>query len=507
MKIRNLIPAALMLAGTFIGCSKFLEVEPVGSETLSNFFQNEEQALRAVTAVYDVTGWEYSQQINEWVLGDICSDDAAKGGYGSSDHPEWDQLKAFEADGSNPVMFRQFSEMYQGIYRANMCLERIPGIDMDEDLQARLIAECYYLRAYFYFNLVKVFGGVPIVDHVLSKDEFNLSRNTIEACWTFIESDLDSAINGLPVKSGYDSEDMGRATLGAAQSLLLKVYVYQKKWSAAEAMGLTVIGSGEYALEPDYHDIFTEAHENGSESVFEIQHLVDPNDNWGDDNEGQETSVFQGGIDWEWWQYEAWGWGFVCPTKDLVDEFESEDPRLGATVIADGDVIWEGNDGDIIADNTMSETGYLNRKYQIEYGVEANESNSPANWRVIRYSDVLLMTAEAANELGDDSIARDLVNQVRTRAKNSIADPSGLDLDTVLVAVTTTSMDTLRTAIWHERRVELALEGLRFFDIVRQGRGATLLSGNGFAAGKNELFPIPSSEIALNPNLKQNPGY
>jgi hypothetical protein len=292
----------------------------------------------------------------------------------------------------------------------------------------------------------------------------------------------------LPEKNAYPASDLGRATKGAANALLAKAYIFQSKWADALASSATVIQSGQYDLEPNYGDIFKNAHENGIESIFEIQHIQIATSEYGDLNEGQETSIYQGSRNATYFT----GWGFDLPTQDFVNEFELNDPRLKATVVFNGDILYEGTPAQQKADNGASTTGYAARKYMYEYQPIVPEvSNSPANWRSIRFADVLLFHAEAANELGNATAALESLNRVRKRVSMPV--------------VTATSKEELRKAIYHERRVELGLEGHRFFDLVRQGRAAAVLGKNGFVAGKHEYFPIPQLELDVCSKIVQNP--
>ncbi len=487
-KHKKIFFAVAAIAVMLTGCSDFLDKQPMGSESSADFLKKESQAILATNAVYDASAWRYSQEIFEWFLGDIVSDDAEKGGENAADWAELQQLKEFRANAANSISFGRWSELYQGIYRANVVISGVPAIDMDPELRARLVAEAKYLRAFFYFQLVKTFGGVPLITTPLTPDQYCQARSPIEACWGQIELDLIEAADILPEKSEYPADDMGRATKGAANSLLAKAYIFQGKWAEALDRSSRVIESMEYDLEPNYADNFKLSHENGIESIFEIQHVEIATTDYGDLNEGQETSIYQGSRNATYFT----GWGFNCPTQDFVDEFELNDPRLNATVVFDNDIIYENTPVQQRADNSSSPTGYGAKKYVLEYQPDEPEiSNSPANWRSIRFADVLLFHAEAANELGDPTTSLASLNRVRRRVS--------------MPAVTATDQAELRNAIYHERRVELGLEGHRFFDLVRQGRAATELAENGFVAGKHEYFPIPQLELDVCPKVVQNP--
>ncbi|MEO7426109.1 MAG: RagB/SusD family nutrient uptake outer membrane protein [Fibrobacteria bacterium] len=482
------VTALTAIGAMLAGCSQFLDKEPLGVESSTTFLKTESQAILATNAVYDAAAWRFSQEVFEWFLGDVVSDDAEKGGESAADWAELQQLKDFRANPANSISFSRWSEFYQGIYRANVVIGGVPAIDMEPKLRARLVGEAKFLRAFFYFQLVKTFGAVPLITHPLNPNEYCQERAPIQANWTQIEMDLKEAAEALPEKSAYPSSDVGRATKGAANALLAKAYIFQSKWAEALASSATVIQSGQYDLQPNYGDIFKKANENGIESIFEIQHTQVATSDYGDLNEGQETSIYQGSRNATYFT----GWGFNLPTQDFVNEFESNDPRLKATVVSTGDILYEGTPAQQKADNGASTTGYAARKYMFEYQpIVPDVSNSPANWRSIRFADVLLFNAEAANELGNSTAALVSLNRVRARVS--------------MPAVTATGKEALRNAIYHERRVELGLEGHRFFDLVRQGRAAAVLGKNGFIAGKHEHFPIPQLELDVCNKIAPNP--
>ena len=488
IEAKKTVPVLAALGLVLSGCGSLLDKEPTGVESSVNFLKTESQAILATNAVYDAAAWRFSQEIFEWFLGDVVSDDSEKGGESAADWAELQQLKDFRGNAANSISFGRWSEFYQGIYRANVVIERVPTINMEAKLRARLVGEAKFLRAFFYFQLVKTFGGVPLITKPLNPNEYCQARAPIQAVWAQIETDLKEAAEALPEKSEYPATEMGRATRGAANSLLAKAYIFQSKWAEAMAASATVIQSGEYDLQANYADIFKKANENGIESIFEIQHIQIATSDYGDLNEGQETSIYQGSRNATYFT----GWGFNLPTQDFVDEFESNDPRLKATVIFNGDILYEGTPAQQKADNGSSTTGYAARKYLYEYQPIVPEvSNAPANWRSIRFADVLLFHAEAANELGNSTASLESLNRVRKRAS--------------MPAVTVTGKEDLRKAIYHERRVELGLEGHRFFDLVRQGRAAEVLGKNGFVAGKHEYFPIPQLELDVCDKIVQNP--
>jgi hypothetical protein len=497
--IKQLIMGAALGAGMLLGlgCSNFLEQDPQGVETEENFFKTADQAQRATTAIYDVLGWEESGEKQEWFIGDVCSDDAEKGGEGPGDIGELQQLKDFAATADNPILGYAYKEPYVAIRRANQVIANVPGIEMDAELQAQLIAEAKFLRAYFYFKLARIFGGVPLILAPQAAGEYCQPRATDAQVYAQIVKDLTEAQAVLPLKS--ELSEVGRASKGAAQAMLCKVNIYRANWVLAEAWADSVIASGEYGLEPNYADIFTKAKENGLESIFEIQHLEIPTGDWGNDNEGQVTTIFQGmregftinpqdSSDTSWTYFP--GWGFNLPTESLFKEYEAGDVRRDATILKVGDTLYKGTDAQQIIWSLESPTGMHNKKCLLEYqGASTPDmSNAPANWRVFRYADLLLFKAEAANENGKLAIAKQYVDLVRGR----------VHLDPVVAA----DKAAMSTAILHERRCELAMEGHRYFDMIRTGNGSKLSTTY---SETKRLMPIPQIELDVCSELTQNP--
>ncbi len=370
------------------------------------------------------------------------------------------------------------------------------------------MGEAYFLRAFNYFFLTRQYGRMPIIDHVLTYDEYYTPRASIEETWEFMVQDLKQAIELLPKKSEYQAADLGRATQGAAYAMLGKVYIYQGKFQEAYEALKEVVNSGEYGLEPNYADVFTLEHENGIESLFEIQHGISGT-GWADDNEGSILSFYEHDADPD--DPVKWhnGWSMHCLTADLVNSYEDGDPRLNATVIFPGE-FFDGR----INENKASSTGYQPKKWYIPYAQrsQVDQSDCPKNIIFYRYADVLLYMAEAANELGKTTEALDFLEQVRSRARLNATQ------ENVLPRITETEKLKLRDLIWHERRVELAGEGQRFWDLARQGRLGKVMKaysqkynsikGQNFVDGKSELLPIPEDQVTLsNGALEQNPGY
>ena len=497
MKKYNRIIVVIIAVSTFVSCGKdFLDKKPIIGVTSDNFYKTEADAIAAVNAAYGALQFEMSPAGHfRWFWGDIMSDDSEKGGSGDNDVVELLQLEQFKGPTNTDMLDSEWNADYEGIYRANVVLEKVPGIEMDEVLKRRILAEAKFIRAWFYYNLNTMFGGVPLVDKVLSPSEYNQPRAEASVIWALIEKDLTEAIVDLPLRSQYSLADLGRITQGAARALLAKSYLFQQKYAEALVQTQAVIQSGEYTLVPDYGTIFTRGGENNSESVFEIQYMNASGGNWGKNagNEGTFTNVFTRP------RGQFAGYGFNIPTQDFVDEFSKEgfeDPRLKYTVFRIGDQM---GDRGVFTLANAGDVGYLYhpRKYFSNLSEDAPfgdpNPNGGSNDRVIRYSDVLLMDAEAAFKTGNEAGAKTSLNLVRQRVK---------------VPDVTATGEQLLEAIYHERRVELGLEGHRFFDLVRTGRAAAKLGSLGYKDGINQVFPIPNSQIVLsNGVLKQNSGY
>ncbi|MBK5208228.1 MAG: RagB/SusD family nutrient uptake outer membrane protein [Flavobacteriaceae bacterium] len=458
-------------------CSDYLDT-PAPNLSDAVYFNSDGAALNALAGAYDPLGWYEHMQVNEWAIGDVVSDDSEKGGENNADQADIYHLSIFNANPENGVIRGKWEPPYLGIGRANKLIEGIiDNENISENVKIRVIAEAKFLRGLYHFQLAKVFGGVPIVTKVLSPSEFTAPRNTLEDTYAQIEMDLKDAKDVLPRKSELQAFEIGRATWGAASALLVKVYIFQEKWVEAEALAKEIVNSSEYDLEPNYEDVFRLSHDNGIESVFDIQYANLNTGEWGDDQEGTVNTIFQG-------SRENGGYGFNCPTQDLFDAFAPNDPRLKATIISNEDVLWEGTPDEevIYTDYPQNPTGYHSRKYQLPNSEKGQESEDPLNWRFIRFAEVLLWQAEAAAHNNSDW--QRPLNRVRNRV--------GLS--------NTTETDGLK-AVYYERRVELALEGHRYWDLVRTGRGNLM---DGYSENKR-YFLIPQVEINLNPNLEQNP--
>lgn len=471
-------------------CSEdFLEKEPLGKITEDVYFKTAEQAVEATNAVYNgLRRWEV--HVFAYVgMTDMISDDSDKGST-ATDASFLLELDNFTFNSTNIAPFTVYDGYYQGIHRANVAIERIPAIEMDEKLKNRLVAESKFLRAYYYFNLVRWFGGVSLNIKPLAPSEFKQPRATKEQVYAQIIKDLQEAAAALPKRSEYAQTDIGRATKGAAEGMLAKVYLTLGDFAKAEPLALSVINSGEYELYPSYEKLFQYEGENSKESLFEVQATADAQGLGG--SQFNEVQGVRG--------VPNLGWGFNRPSDDLVKEYESGDPRREATILYVGEILPDGSD--IIGDNPEIVNERYNQKAWVPKRPDGSNGLGGGNIRILRYADVLLIAAEALNENGKSAEALNYLNQVRKRARGTRTN--------VLPDVTVTDKAQLRQRIWKERRVELALEQQRWFDLLRQNRASSVMKavGKNFVDGKHELFPIPQNEIDLSGGLvTQNPNY
>jgi tetratricopeptide (TPR) repeat protein len=495
-------------------CSGFLDKEPLVDSSAEFYYSSESEVYDAIMGCYSITQNESFQIGPFLIIGDDASDDCDLGNANSEAFswlgPTAQEIQSFAVQPNNWVSNALWSQGFSGINRTTQMIERIKDSETIPVAQRdRFVGEAHYMRAFFYFFMARQYGRLPIVDHILSYEEYYMPRATMEQTWAHMENDLKIAAELLPKKSEYSASDLGRATQGAAYTLLGKVYIYQGKFQEAYDALSKVISSGEYHLEANYEDVFTLENENGIESIFGIQHSISGT-GWADANEGSILSFYEHDADpndaVKWHN----GWSMHCPTQDLADAYEAGDPRRGATIIFKGE-FFDGR----IHQNIASSTGLQPKKWYIPYGQRSqiDQSDCPKNIIFARYADVLLYMAEAANEIGKTTEALGYLEQVRGRARANSSDPA-----TCLPKVTETDKGKLRDLIWHERRVELACEGQRFWDIVRQGRAGAImkaysqkynsLKGRNFEVGKSELQPIPLAQITIsNGTMEQNPGY
>lgn len=478
-------------------CKGFLDESPQGNLTQEFFPSNENEAMLATNACYTtLRNWFYHS--GGYPILDIMSDDTYKGSNPNDQANNLNPYDNFTFSTSQDGLDRWWSALYEGIKRTNVVIEKVPGVAMDEAKKANFIAQAKFLRALFYFDLVRAWGGVPLV--LDTNPPLSLGRASEEEVYAVIIDDLQYAEQYLPAQNTLASAELGRATSGAAKSLLAKVYLFKKDFQNAESLALEVIQSGVYGLDPDFGHTFSIYGQYNNESVFEIG--AQGND--GSNNGGNQYANNQGvrGTPNR-------GWGFNRPSLDLMDHFETGDPRKDATIIFLGEVIdgvniiGDGSTPDMTyadppANTILKEIECYNQKVWIPGTSTAEQWGH--NRRLIRYAEVLLIAAEALNENGKSAEALTYLNMVRARARGGN--------DQVLPDITTTDKTALRDIILEERRSELALEGHRFFDLVRTGKAEQVLGPLGFQVGKNEHLPIPQTEIDISQGaIVQNIGW
>jgi hypothetical protein len=498
------------------GCTKdYLDSKPSDQLSDSNFWQSDVDALSGVTAIY------YQMQHNYQIYGYLpLSDVMTPNGWIWSDY-----LNGYGGIAKGSLLATNFTpvndkwqQLYNGIYKANLALQKIPGVKMNDALKQRLIGEAMFLRALFYFNLADYYGGVPIITKTLKLGDDLPGRNTREEVLSFITSQCDSAAQRLPVT--YAKSDIGRATQGAALTLKTKAFLLGKHFREAADAAKQVMGFKQYSLYDDYASMFTDVSaENNAEVIFDVQY-AGPGLGLGSPMDGfmAPQSSF------------SKGWDQAYPTQDLVDAYEmtngksitdpgsgynpakpydNRDPRLDFTIVRPGSV-WKGIPYDQVKIGGAKATfiGYLPRKYVLTVD-GFNWGDSPLNYIVFRYADLLLMYAEAENEAsGAIAPVYDAINQVRAR--------KGVNMPPIPAGKTKIEM---RDIIYHERRVELAFEGIYYSDIRRWGLAKQLVNGAVIRTMGGQqvearsfvdalyLWPVPQGEIDLNPKLTQNPGY
>jgi len=501
---KNILKMAsvLFLVSLLVSCKKWVDYDPQEDFKITDqdYLKSESDYRTMAVSVYTPLQW-----LNQIVpVGDIATDNAVAGGESASDVLSLQQIDDYTHNGNNVTLTEFWQGAYEGINRANYLLQfkeaNPAGAAVSFAGKDALYGEVLFLRAYYYFELVRLYGDVPFfVDKRLALSESGkLVRSPKADVYKQIEADLASAIAVLPTIQ----VEKGKVTKYAAQALLGKVFLYENKFTESAAMLENVISSNAFSLVSNFASIFLPAGENGPESVFEIQYSNgSPYYNWGGVTRGQGNFSVQQcgvrGISGTAAMPYASGWSTNLPTQNLANAYEAGDQRKSATLL-DMEAYKTGNPALEITYQVAPyrNTGLYNKKYLPLKGetsgqVELNYSN---NFRTIRYADVLLMAAEALNRAPapNDAKARGYLNKVQERAFGSS------------VNNTTASGASLTQAIWRERRLELAMEGHRFFDLVRTGQAATTIAG--FKVGQHEVFPIPQAEVEVS-GLPQNNGY
>ncbi len=499
MKNIKLIGVAFLILLT-ISCSKFVNYSAQEDYivTTADYFKTASDYQSLLVGCYTPLQWLWSDPM----IGDIASDNAMCGGESATDNVGMQQIHNFQIVPNNSVLAESWTDCFEGINRVNYLHQNKALLNFTG--KDALYGEAYFLRGYYYFELVRLFGDVPLfTDHKLTVGESKtLKRSSKSLVYKQIETDLTTAIANLPKVQ----TDKGRATLYSAQALLGKVYLYENKFDSAAAVLERVINSNAFTLTTNLADVFLKVNQNGAESLFEVQYTnLDNQHDYGTQNfqrsQGNMMVQYCGirkiagnGI-----PYAGGGYSFDLPTKDLQSQFSSSDTRRDAAIL-DVAAYAAANQGFGISysDAPYQNTGLYNQKYQPRLGETSSagvsQLNYLNNYRVIRYADVLLMAAEANNRAStpNDSKAQSYLNLVRKRAYGN---------DSHASSATGVS---LKQVIWDERRLELAMEGDRFFDLVRTGQAASKIPN--FKVGRNEVFPIPQQEIDIS-GLSQNPGY
>lgn len=495
--MKQILPYTFLLFAATACKKDFIELTPVTTPSADNFYKTGADMVNAINATYAILQ-SGAAASNEFLFGDVTTDDAqsittlcAQG------HCDFDfYLSNATTSSSIGQIQARWNDSYRGIYRANTVLNRIVTVQMDEPLKNRLIAEAKFLRAYYYFNLTKIFGDVPLVLQELTSpnEAYTYSRESAATVFAQIQKDLSEAITSLP--PSYAAADVGRATSGAAKAILARVLLFNGKQPEALPYLKDIVDNqspATYDLLPNYADVFKQATNNNKEILFAVQYT--PNSiATGEGNPVTGSFVPVSGT-----TIPVAGTGANQPTTDIYNAYQPTDKRrdinIGSTVV--GGV-----------------TNYYVNKFVNSTVTSAAENGT--DYPIIRFADVLLMYAECLNETSTIAAALPYINKVRSRA--------GLpDLQTTNAAVTDTyvsSKENLRDRIAKERRLELAFEGLRFFDLVRTNKLVPVMNAffttynikvNGATlqiSDYQKLFPVPQAQIDINPDkIKQNTGY
>lgn len=494
MKKIRYIASSFLLGLALSSCNGFLDKEPWDSIDTSKSFQAAEDAVAAVNGAYQPLQWAKLYNMRMWTL-DIVAGNSIVGAGGGTDGIETTDLANFITATDNEGVLDVWRGPAPGILRCNFIIKNVPGMNIEESLKNRCLGEAKFLRAHYYFILVRLFGGVPLITVPQTPDDdLKPFRASKEQIYALIEDDLNAAITLLPDKASYGASDLGRASKGAAMGLLAKVYLTQSKAYGEIVRLCSEIEKLGYRLNDDYSDNFHPNKKNGPESLFEVQYYGKTSyDFWSNENQASWLSAFTGPRNSD---MVAGGYGWNQPTSEFVSQYETNDLRKDKTILYLGCPDFDGKQ----YQPSYSTTGYNLRKFLVSKSVSMDFNTSPANFVVLRYADVLLMKAEALNEQGFTTDAEAPLYEVRKRAGLiNRADIEGL------------TQAQMREKVIRERRVELAFEGDRWFDLVRLKDGYALKFlhsiGKSNAAEKHLLMPIPLKEKEANENLAQNPGY
>ncbi|MBN1950834.1 MAG: RagB/SusD family nutrient uptake outer membrane protein [Bacteroidales bacterium] len=512
--MKNIYKTLILLGFITLGIScteDFVDLSNPNSQTAGTYWQTEDDAVKAVNSVYTALLYDgLYMRLYPWIQ-DIRADDMR------NTSPWWTtDLSNYVTSPDNPCYFTSWQQQYRGIYWANQVISYVPDIDMDEDLKERILGEAKFLRGLYLYHLAILYRNIPVITTIPeSVDDFFPAQSTPEEAWAQVIADLTDAMNVLPVKEEYSSADIGRATKGSAAGYLAKTYMITQQWSEAEPILKGIIDGdyGNYALVADYKDNFTEENENNEESLFEVQF---------DYTVGGTTLGWVGdpALDWSKTSGKArtyaplgFGWGDITPTDWIYDEFmlepdadDSIDYRAKVSMFFDypGCLVYGREFNDVVLSNFVHVAKYLNT-YNSAYANE-NEWRSGINERILRYADILLLYAECLNEQGRTAEAYPYIQEVRDRA----------NLRDLAIEKPGMTQDEMRMQLDHERALEFCFEAQRYVDLVRWGyfddpdKVALLISRDeeyeDWTAGR-EYLAIPQTELDVNSNLVQNPGW
>lgn len=480
------------------GCKKFLTEEVPGAYAETDFYKTDADIQQAVIGVYDMMQAHYNSNWGSlYMVKMLLSDESNAGGSDAGDQPGYQQLDDYNFDATNDKVRDAWRMCYFTIYRANKVINKTT---VNSPLRRQLVAQAKFLRAYNYFELVSLWGDVPLVLDDIQPAQYTSTPRTAKASvYAQIEKDLGEAITDLPLKNATDN---WRVSKGSAQALLGKALLYQQKWSAAAIQFEAVITSGQYLLAPSIGAAFSKNGEFGSESLFEISYTNNRSYDWGNFPWGSapESNIHIQlmGPRGDYYtkapgdSLQA-GWGFNLPRQKLYDAFiaAGDVTRRRQTIMSVGELTAAG--GAWSNPTAWDYNGFFQRKYGsfiTQTGAPIGELNYGTNWRHLRYADVLLMAAEAYYRSNDENKSRTYLNLVRTRANLPNVNATGTALFDAIVT---------------ERQLELAFEGVRFTDLVRWGKAVQELGSLGFRANKHELLPIPDFDVRTG-GLTQNPG-
>jgi len=460
-----------------IACEGILDKEPIAILDAGSFFQTEADAVQAVNAAYNPLLFNNGNNNFYWAFAEVTGDAAIPGGDGS--RPGIVEMESFTYTPRTEELNDFWKLQYKGVTQSNLVLDNIEKININEVTKNRIIGEALFLRSYYYFLLTQVFGDVPMYLKVTPPDQLKIAKSARDIIYAQILKDCEKAATLLPINNTADN--VGRATKGAALALAAKTSLYQKDYSKVIVYVSEIKALNVYKLVSDYRENFQKLTQNNSESVWEIQHT------------NLELGV--GNFLNQWWASRKFlGYGFAEVTPSYVQAFEANDPRLKFTVAMNNDPYFG-----LIYKNSFSSTTFSPRKFLQADAELTQKADGDINYPAIRYAEVLLWEAEALAELGRVQEALAPLEIVRARARVQSTNTAALP------PIVSLEQNAVRQAIKHERQVEFGFELHRFFDLVRWGIAGDILPG--FQKGKHEVFPLPQTEIDLNPSLIQNAGY